>query len=47
MDCEESYALVICPYDKAAANIEVRSTVVRRREMQGTNRSVYGVRYEK
>ncbi len=39
--------LVTCPYDKAAATIEVRSTVVRRREMQGTNRSVYGVRYEK
>ena len=39
--------LVTCPYDKAAANIEVRSIVVRRREMQGTNRSVYGVRYEK
>ncbi len=39
--------MVTCPYDKAAANIEVRATVVRRREMQGTNRNIYGVRYEK
>ncbi len=39
--------LVTCPYDKAAANIEVRATVVRRREMQGTDRKVYGIRYEK
>lgn len=39
--------LVTCPYDKAAASIEVRATVVRRREMQGSNRKVYGIRYEK
>lgn len=38
---------VTCPYDPKGHNIEVRGRVVRRREMQGTGRKVYGVRYEK
>jgi c-di-GMP-binding flagellar brake protein YcgR len=39
--------LVTCPYDRGAHNIEVRAKVVRAREMKGTGRKVYGVRYEK
>ena len=39
--------LVTCPFEKGGHNIEVRSIVVRRREMQGTNRLIYGLRYEK
>jgi len=39
--------LVTCPFEKGGHNIEVRSNVVRRREMQGTNRFIYGIRYEK
>jgi hypothetical protein len=38
--------LVTCPYEKAGQNIEVRARVVRRRQMLGTDRRVYGVRYE-
>ena len=38
---------VTCPYDPAGHNIEVRARVVRRREMKGSGRTVYGVRYEK
>ena len=39
--------LVTCPYEKTGHNIEVRSHVVRRREMQGTGRKIYGVSYER
>jgi hypothetical protein len=39
--------LVTCPFEKGGHNIEVRSNVVRRREMQGANRFIYGIRYEK
>lgn len=38
--------MVICPYDPAAQNIEVRSKIVRRRQIEGINRKIYGVRYE-
>jgi hypothetical protein len=38
--------LVTCPYEEAGQNIEVRAKVVRRRQMLGTDRRVYGVRYE-
>ena len=37
---------VTCPYNPGADNIESRARVVRRSEMQGTGRWVYGVRYE-
>jgi len=37
---------VTCPYNTGADNIESRARVVRRSEMQGTGRWVYGVRYE-
>jgi len=39
--------LVTCPFEKSGHNIEVRGHVVRRREMQGTGRKIYGVRYER
>jgi len=39
--------LVTCPYEKSGDNIEVRGQVVRRREMQGTERCIYGVSYER
>jgi len=39
--------LVTCPFEKTGQNIEVRGQVVRRREMQGTGRKIYGVRYER
>jgi hypothetical protein len=39
--------LVTCPYEKSGHNIEVRGQVVRRREMQGTGRKIYGVSYER
>jgi hypothetical protein len=39
--------LVTCPYEKGGHNIEVRGLVARRREMQGTGRKIYGVRYER
>jgi hypothetical protein len=39
--------LVICPFEQGGHNIEVRSNVVRRRGMQGTNSYIYGIRYEK
>jgi hypothetical protein len=49
---EKSYEIgeglrVTCPYDPAGHNIELRARVVRRREMTGTPRNVYGLRYEK
>ena len=39
--------LITCPYEKAGHNIEVRGQVVRRRDMQGTGRTIYGVCYER
>jgi hypothetical protein len=39
--------LVTCPYQKSGHNIEVRTQVIRRLEMQGTNQKIYGLRYEK
>ncbi len=39
--------LVTCPYQAAGHNIEVRGQVVRRQEMQGTARKIYGIGYEK
>jgi len=39
--------LLTCPYEKTGGNIEVRGQVVRRREMQGTGRKIYGVSYER
>ena len=39
--------LVTCPFEKGGHNIEVRGQVVRRREMQGTGRKIYGVSYER
>jgi hypothetical protein len=38
---------VTCPYDPAGHSIEIRARVVRQREVEGTRRKVYGVRYEK
>jgi PilZ domain len=38
--------LVACPYSAAEHGIEVRAKIVRRAEIVGTNRHVYGVRYE-
>jgi hypothetical protein len=39
--------LVICPYDPAGPSIEIRARIVRQREVEGTRRKVYGVRYAK
>jgi len=39
--------LVTCPFEKSGHNIEVRGHVVRRRDMQGTGRKIYGVSYER
>jgi hypothetical protein len=39
--------LVTCPYEQSGSSIEVRSPVVRRREMKGTDRKIYGLRYER
>jgi hypothetical protein len=41
------FLLITCPYEKTGHNIEVRGRVVRRVEMQGTGRSIYGVAYER
>ncbi|MBI1984154.1 MAG: PilZ domain-containing protein [Acidobacteria bacterium] len=38
--------VVICPYNPSGQNIEVRARVVRAREVEGTTRKIYGVRYE-
>ena len=37
---------ITCPYNPGANDIESRARVVRRSEMQGTGRWIYGVRYE-
>jgi hypothetical protein len=38
--------LITCPFEKGGHNIEVRGQVVRRREMQGTGRKIYGICYQ-
>jgi len=38
--------LVVCPYKPGTPNIEVRARVVRSQGVEGTERRVYGVRYE-
>jgi len=38
--------LVVCPYNPAAEIIEIRARIVRQREVEGTNRKIYGVRYD-
>jgi hypothetical protein len=38
--------MVVCPYDPSGHNIEMRARVVRRRKVEGSNRFVYGVRYD-
>ncbi len=38
--------MVVCPYNTNGENIEVRARMVRRREVEGSERKVYGVRYE-
>lgn len=38
--------VVICPYNPNGQNIEVRARVVRVKEVEGTTRKTYGVRYE-
>jgi hypothetical protein len=39
--------LITCPFETGGHNIEVRGQVVRRREMQGTGRKIYGICYER
>src|ERR1039458_302300 len=39
--------LVICPFEKTGHHIEIRAVVVRRQAMQGTERTIYGVSYER
>ena len=38
--------VVACPYSAAEQSIEVRAKIVRRTEIQDTQRKIYGVRYE-
>lgn len=38
--------MAVCPYSTASHEIEVRARIVRRRAIEGTNRKIYGVRYE-
>jgi len=47
---EKSYLIgqgimVVCPYTKTSQTIEVRARIVRRRDIEGSNRKIYGVRY--
>jgi len=37
--------LVACPYDPTAPNIQTRARIVRRQDLEGTNRKVYGAQY--
>ena len=37
--------LVTCPYDPDASSIETHARIVRRQEIEGLNRKIYGVRY--
>ncbi len=38
--------LVVCPYHEAGQSIEVRGRIVRRREVPGSARKIYGVSYD-
>ena len=38
--------LVACPYSASEQSIEVRAKIVRRTEIKGSTRKIYGVRYE-
>jgi PilZ domain-containing protein len=38
--------LVTCPYNPRGNNIEVRARVVRRQQIPGSSRNIYGVSYE-
>ena len=38
--------MVVCPYDPAGQNIEVRGTIARKLAVEMTNRKIYGVRYQ-
>ncbi len=38
--------MVVCPYSASSQNIEVRARIVRRRDVEGTQRKLYGVRHE-
>ncbi len=38
--------MVICPYSAASQNIDAGARIVRRRDVEGTQRKLYGVRYE-
>ena len=38
--------LVACPYSAAEHSIEVRAKIVRRQDLAGSERIIYGVRYE-
>jgi hypothetical protein len=47
---EKNYLLgqgivAVCPYNPAASTIEVRARVVRRQDLEGTSRKIYGLRY--
>jgi len=47
---EEDYhvggVLVVCPCNPSGQTIEVRAKIVRLRPVEGTNRKVYGARYD-
>ncbi len=38
--------IAVCPYNPSGQNIEIHARIVRSREIEGTNRKVYGVRYD-
>lgn len=38
--------MIACPYDKSGHNIEVPAHIATRRDISGTNRKLYGVRYK-
>jgi hypothetical protein len=38
--------MIACPYDKSSQNIEVPAHIVSRRDVAGTSRKIYGVRYK-
>lgn len=38
--------MIACPYDKSSHNIEVAGHIATRREISGTHRKLYGVRYK-
>ncbi len=38
--------MAVCPYSTTTQNIEVRARIVRRSDVEGTQRKIYGVRYD-